>query len=207
MASKQTLFNRWAPIYDWPLTSVFYQAVHQRILDYAQIPELANVLDLGCGTGKLLNRLAKAEPTLTGTGLDFSSEMLTQALQKSFDPNRLTYCQGSTDQMPLPDSVFDCAFCSISFLHYPDPIAVLQELRRVLKPGGYFHLADYAPSLWSSQSEQALPMSPNKIKFYSAGARSAMAQQADLNIVSHHYLMGPVMLTIFQKSYFVEDSA
>ena len=63
---KQIFFDRWAPSYDWLFPSVVYQAIHQRLLEYIDLPASANVLDLGCGTGKLLHRLAVNFPTLQG---------------------------------------------------------------------------------------------------------------------------------------------
>lgn len=192
--SKIILFNRWAPTYDWLLPSVFYQAIHQRLLSYVQLPETARVLDIGCGTGKLLNRLARQYPRLSAAGLDFSPEMLRQARQHSLDPERLTYLQGRTERMPLPDHQFDAAFCTISFLHYPDPVAVLREVKRVLKPGGCFYLVDFAPCQSSGQATLVLP---GPIRFYSRAARVDLGRQAGLSGVNHVHLLGPVMLTIF----------
>lgn len=78
-SNKRQLFDRWAPLYDLLFPSVFYQAIHQRLLDYVDLPQQAHVLDIGCGTGRLLNRLATKYSDLQGTGLDFSAEMLRQA--------------------------------------------------------------------------------------------------------------------------------
>lgn len=194
--SKRNLFNRWAPLYDLPFTSVFYQAVHKRLLEFVELPEAAQVLDLGCGTGKLLNRLANRYPQLTGTGLDFSDEMLQQARQQSAAPNRLTYVQGRTDAIPLPDDQFDAAFCTISFLHYANAIAVLHEIHRVLKPGGSFYLADYTLPQWSGQT--ALHLTRADVHFYSPIGRETLAQETSFQVEGHHYLLGPVLLTVFR---------
>ncbi len=84
ISNKEKFFDRWAPNYDFLLTSVFYQAVHKRLIEYVELPEQPNVLDLGCGTGRLLNRLATEFPALQGTGLDLSAEMLHQARQRKY---------------------------------------------------------------------------------------------------------------------------
>ncbi|MEO0758632.1 MAG: class I SAM-dependent methyltransferase [Cyanobacteria bacterium J06648_16] len=199
MPSKLDIFNRWAPFYDSPLTTVFYQAVHTRLIESITLPPHANVLDLGCGTGKLLRRLLKERPDLTATGIDFSAEMLTQAQRQNPDPERLTYVQGRTEALPLPDAQFDAAFCTISFLHYPDPVAVLRDVRRVLKPGGQFHLADYIPSRLSAQDTLTIPILAGDIRFYSPQARAKLAQQAGLVIAQHQYLLGPILLTTLTR--------
>ncbi len=60
--NKQHLFDLWAPLYDCLFLSVFYQATHKRLLEYIELPERPNVLDIGCGTGRLLNCLAAEYP-------------------------------------------------------------------------------------------------------------------------------------------------
>lgn len=62
-SQKQQLFDRWAPNYDWIFPSVVYQAIHKRLLEYVKLPNQSNILDLGCGTGRLLDRLAVKFPT------------------------------------------------------------------------------------------------------------------------------------------------
>jgi ubiquinone/menaquinone biosynthesis C-methylase UbiE len=88
LRNKQWFFDRWAPNYDCLLTTVFYQAVHKRLLDYAELGDQANILDLGCGTGRLLDRIAKQFPTVTATGVDLSNEMIYQARSRNLYPQQ-----------------------------------------------------------------------------------------------------------------------
>lgn len=195
--NKQKFFDRWAPNYDWLFTTIFYQAVHKRLLDYVELPENPNVLDLGCGTGRLLHRLATQLPTLQGTGLDLSSEMLRQARQRNQHRTRLIYTQGNAEAMPFAEGQFDAVFNTISFLHYPNPQQVFLEVSRVLSPGGRFYLVDYKGK--NGNRASVFPVSPNGIRFYSPQQREQFGQVAGLECIGHHHLLGPVLLSIFQR--------
>jgi ubiquinone/menaquinone biosynthesis C-methylase UbiE len=194
---KKQLFDYWAASYDWIFPSVFYQAIHQRLLEYVQLGDRAQILDLGCGTGRLLHRLTEPFPTMQGTGLDLSPEMLRQAQLRQPHHPQLTYVQGNAEQLPFAEAQFDAVFNTLSFLHYPQPEQVLTEVSRVLKPAGYFYLVDLTWQPWSDN--QVLLISPGDIRLYSQQARKQLGQQAGLICQSHHYLLGPVMLTIFTK--------
>jgi ubiquinone/menaquinone biosynthesis C-methylase UbiE len=155
------------------------------------------VLDLGCGTGRLLNRLAAYSPNLQGTGLDFSSEMLHQARRSNQHHPRLIFVQGNTAALPFADQQFTDVFSTMSFLHYPNPDAVLAEVRRVLQPGGHFYWADFT---WSYQKSEPLRVNlPGNVQFYNAKAREELGQQAQLQCLGHHYLLGLVVLSIFSR--------
>ncbi|MEB3310652.1 MAG: class I SAM-dependent methyltransferase [Snowella sp.] len=193
---KINFFDRWAPFYDFLLTTVFYQAIHQRILDYVQFSQSAMVLDLGCGTGKLLNRLAQNFPQLQGVGVDLSPGMLRQARAENRHHPRLIFCEGNAESLPFADTQFDAVFNTISFLHYPDPQQVFVEVARILAPQGYFYLADYV----GTGTNQKFPLSPGGLRFYSAQQREALGNNAGLRCLGHHYLLGSVMLSIFQRS-------
>jgi ubiquinone/menaquinone biosynthesis C-methylase UbiE len=196
---KQRLFDLWASSYDWLLPSVFYQAIHNRLLEYICLPDdRPQVLDLGCGTGRLLDRLATRFPHLYGTGLDLSAQMLLQARCRNRHHPRLIYVQGSAEALPFADEQFDAVFNTLSFLHYPKPQQVFSEISRVLHPGGQFYLADIALR-WHTES-QSLPVSPGGIQLYSPQVREQLGRQAGFSCLGHHYLLGPVLLTIFSKS-------
>lgn len=195
---KQSLFDRWAGFYDLTLTSVFYQAVHRRLLDSIQLPEQPHLLDLGCGTGKLLNRLAHHQSDLTGLGIDLSPGMIAQAHRANEAPERIHYQVGNAVALALEDDSFDAVFNTITFLHYPEPKQVLAEVRRLLRPGGRYYLADFAPR-WAEQPEVlAQGMSP--IRFYSPAVRERLAAKAGLTVVGHTWLLGPVLLTRFEAA-------
>ena len=197
---KRIFFDRWAPHYDILLPSVFYQAVHLRLLDYVQLPAAATVLDVGSGTGKLLQRLAANFPALTGIGVDSSAGMLRQAQQKSPYRDRLQFIEGDVVSLPFDDATFDGIFCSISFLHYPEPEHSLHSIQRVLKPGGRFFLADFTPPRWASPEPVVANLSPGGVRFYSAEARATLGQVAGLMCERHEYLLGPVLLSQFIRS-------
>lgn len=197
--SKEQFFNGWASTYDWLFPSVFYQALHQRLLEYVDLPEFAHILDLGCGTGRLLDRLATHFPQLQGTGLDFSEKMLDRSRDRNRYPDRITYIRGSVESLPFDVGQFDAVFSTISFLHYPQPQTVLSEVSRVLRPGGRFYLVDSVPSRCMG-STLSLPISEGGITLYGREARSQLGETAGLTVAAHHYLMAPVLLTVFLKS-------
>ncbi|MEQ8757177.1 MAG: class I SAM-dependent methyltransferase [Coleofasciculus sp. G1-WW12-02] len=195
--NKQKIFDLWAPNYDLLFTTVFYQAVHQRLLEYVELPENPNVLDLGCGTGRLLHRLATQFPTLKGTGLDLSSQMLRQARQSNQHRPRLIFKQGNAESLPFTEGQFDAVFNTISFLHYPQPQQVLFEVNRVLGEGGRFYLVDYIGR--KKTVSFSIPLFTNNLRFYSREQREQFGTVAGMECLGHHFLLGPVMLTIFRR--------
>ncbi len=195
--NKKELFDRWANSYDWTFPSFIYQAIHKRLLSQVELSPNANVLDLGCGTGRLLDRLATKFPEIRATGLDLSPQMLRVARQNNRHRPRLIYLEGNAENLPFAEGQFDAVFNTISFLHYPQPDQVLKEVARVLSPGGKFYLVDITFN--NTSSCQIAPHSPTGIRFYSQKQRAEMGNNAGLSCVGHYYLLGFVLLTIFQK--------
>jgi len=198
IANKKFLFNSWASSYDWIFPSVFYRAIHQRLLEYVDLSEQVNVLDLGCGTGRLLERLATKFPYLRGTGLDLSPNMLRIARLSNRHHPRLIYVEGNAESLPFGEAQFDTVFNTISFLHYLEPQKVLSEVARVLVPGGRFYLVDFTSK--KETAPEKTPISPLGVRFYSPKQREILGSSSGLVCESHHYLLGPVLLTIFAKS-------
>lgn len=94
------------------------------------------VLDVACGPG---NYSRDAASGLTGdgryVGLDFSASMLEQA-QRDHRDDRIAYVRGDAHRLPVPDASFDTVMCLAALYLIPDPLPVLDEMARVVKPGG-----------------------------------------------------------------------
>ena len=97
------------------------------------------LLDVGCGTGFLIDRLAKRRGA-EYVGLDLSPEMLKMARQKRIAGAR--FVQGTADKLPFKAEAFDIVTCSQSFHHYPYPERAMREALRVLRRGGLYILSD-----------------------------------------------------------------
>ncbi len=198
IGNKKQLFDLWASIYDWLFPSVFYQAIHKRLLEYVDLPVRSNVLDIGCGTGRLLERLANQFSDLRGTGLDLSSQMLHVARRSNHHHPRLIYIEGKAESLPFAEDQFDAVFNTLSFLHYLSPQQVFGEVARVLSPSGRFYLVDLT-SIYSTQQEFIL-LTGGGIRLYNPQSREHMGDCAGLLCLGHYYLLGPVLLTIFAKT-------
>ncbi|MFW6135501.1 MAG: methyltransferase domain-containing protein [Chloroflexota bacterium] len=96
------------------------------------------VLDVATGTGRLPRALLR-QPPFRGRviGLDLSRGMLRQAVRRTAQfADRLTFIWQEAGRLPFEDSAFDAVTCLESLEFMPDPEHVLEELVRVLRPGG-----------------------------------------------------------------------
>ena len=100
-----------------------------------------NVLDVGCGTGPVIELLSKKYPEKHFVGLDITPAMIEVAQSKKL-PNA-EFIVGDAENLPFGDGGFDAVLCANSFHHYPNPGAFLREAHRVLRPGGKLILRDY----------------------------------------------------------------
>jgi ubiquinone/menaquinone biosynthesis C-methylase UbiE len=117
------------------------------LVELAALRRGERVLDLACGTG-LIARLAAPKVGSTGqvTGLDFNAGML--AVARSVLPPSgaaITWVEGSAAAMDLSDASFDVILCQQGLQFFPDKLAALREMHRVLVPGGRVLL-----SVWKS---------------------------------------------------------
>ncbi|MGV2828815.1 class I SAM-dependent methyltransferase [Myxosarcina sp. GI1(2024)] len=191
---KENFFNLWAPFYDRLFTTVFYRAIHQRLLEYVELKEHASVLDLGCGTGRLLDRLAAQFPTMRGIGLDLSPSMLTEARARNQYRKRLIFVGGRAESLSFADKQFDAVFCTMSFLHYPHPQQVCRQVSRVLAPGGRFYLVDAYRG--ENDFSSSIPWI-GEMRLYSQQQRERLGTEAGLFTLAHHHLLPGILLTIF----------
>ena len=92
-----------------------------------------DVLDLGCGTGRFSEGLARRFHANV-IAVDPSEKMLAIARSKS--ANRVRYERAGAESLPLPADSVDIVFMSMVLHHFNDPLKALSECRRVLRPGG-----------------------------------------------------------------------
>ena len=100
-----------------------------------------SLLDVGCGTGPVVELLAKKYPEKHFIGLDITPAMIEVAQSKGL--SNAEFMVGDAENLPFGDGRFDAVLCSNSFHHYPNPGAFLREAHRVLRPGGKLILRDY----------------------------------------------------------------
>lgn len=111
------------------------------------------VLDLGCGPGHFLERLASAFPSAQFTATDRDPAML-DAAKTRLAPlgGRVTFAQADAGAVPMPDGAFDIVLARLLFQHLQAPAAALAEIRRVLKPGGKVIVTDVDDGLFGAAS-------------------------------------------------------
>jgi ubiquinone/menaquinone biosynthesis C-methylase UbiE len=134
------LFRAWSRFYDLHLPQIlFYRRIHRRLLARWRPRPGERALDVGCGTGLLLEELLHPGIALSLTGLDLSRPMLAQARRNAGATVPLV--QGSVYHLPFASGSFDVALNTISSHFYLDQVAAFGEIRRVLAPGGRFFCA------------------------------------------------------------------
>jgi demethylmenaquinone methyltransferase/2-methoxy-6-polyprenyl-1,4-benzoquinol methylase len=133
------MFDRIAPVYDAMnrVATVGLDGRWRRETVRAVVTPGARVLDAACGTGDLAREAAAVGARVTG--LDFSREMLARARRKAPE---LDWVEGDLLALPFANGSFDAATIGFGLRNAADLEAALQELRRVLRPGGRLAVLD-----------------------------------------------------------------
>ncbi len=108
-------------------------------LTKVEISENAPVLDIGCGGGRTLERLASLARLGKGIGIDYSKDSVTvvrKRNQRLIDSGRVEVVHGSVSSMPFPDATFDFVSAVETYYFWPDIAGDLTEVRRVMKQSG-----------------------------------------------------------------------
>jgi len=141
-----------------------------------------DVLDICTGTGELAKLvLKKVGPEGSLTGADFCEDMLNIAKKKmSPMPKNLSFVVSDARELPFPDGTFDAVTVSFGMRNVPDTAAALNEVKRVLKPGGRF----YCLELTRPGKRWILPF----YKFYTFKVMPFIAKIITRNTLPYTYL-------------------
>lgn len=158
MGRAMLKFMNWchAPLTNWGLSLV-------------EIQDGWTMLDIGCGGGATLQRLLKRSKNGTVYGIDISEESVAKACAVNADmlDKQVFIRQGSAEKLPYKNESFDLVTAVETVYFWPNLPNCLQEVRRVLKPGGHFvimvEVAD-EDSKWTSLVEGMTAYPPEQLK-------------------------------------------
>lgn len=133
-----------AEVYNRFLGPAVFAPLAETLLARAGLGAGERVVDVGCGTGVVSRAAARlAGPAGRVTGVDRNPAMLAVAAKQpaEADAAPIDWLEADAAAIPLPDGAADLVTCQQMLQFAPDPVAVLAELRRLLRPGGRVALA------------------------------------------------------------------
>ena len=190
-ASEETavladLYSRRATVYD-ELWSPIIRPVGERLLEHLALASSERVIDVGTGAGALLPAIQRASLRAEVVGVDRSEGMLRLCRQKFAGPLALMDVQS----LGIQSEMFDAAVLAFVLFHMPSPKRCLEEVNRVLKPGGKVGTVTWgsetvpaANLVWDEELQGAgattvmLPATDNKSSTNSSPKMAALLEQA-----------------------------
>lgn len=150
------------------------------------------ILDVGCGTGVLLAKIAQLLPEAELYGVDASQPMLNQAAHLLGGGSRVHLTRASlpekaTEGLPFPPAFFDVITCTNTLHYVVNPGAVLQELRSLLAPTGWLVMEDYIlrgfPFPWKALEWAIKIYDPQHVRLYTRSTIQELCQHVDLQVL------------------------
>ena len=168
---------------DSVLQQFLFVPVQQTALQLGRrlLPRAGGVLDVGCGTGRLLRSARRCYPAADLVGVDLAGRMVATAVAATPTGLAVRYVQGRAERLPFPDDRFDLVFATLSLRHRADLPAGIAEVARVLDPRGTMVLADIFPSCprrapWAPMARRRRhPLAPAELEAVLARQRLEVA--------------------------------
>lgn len=140
MEKSKNYFNEIAENWDTIRASFFSEDVREHAYELADILKGRVAADIGAGTGFITEGLLKAG--LKVVAIDQSENMLNHMSKKFRDFDGFTGLLGDSDTLPLEDNSVDYAFANMFLHHVIEPSIAINEIYRILKPGGKLVITD-----------------------------------------------------------------
>ena len=121
--------------------NIGHSPVYEFGLSHVELPRGGRILDVGCGGGELLRRMAKRAPDATLAGVDVSPasvEALRRRNRRAIEAGRMEVKEGSVEALPWPDESFDLVTACETIYFWGHLAQAFREVARVLKPAGTF---------------------------------------------------------------------
>lgn len=135
-------YDQMASVYDQRWNTYIVKTL-SFLKTWAHISPEETVLDIGCGTGEFERLLLADNPQQRMIGVDISEEMLLLARQKCHAYPNVTFQTASALALPFTNNSFDIVVSASTFHYFDDPVAALEEIKRVLKPNGKIIILDW----------------------------------------------------------------
>lgn len=179
---SRTAFDRVARDYDSGHYGRHARRLQADVLAAVGTFSFAVVLDVGCGTGAVLQAILAAHPRVRGIGVDLSAGMLGVARERLGDTAELHV--GDAEHLPLPDAAVDLVVCVDSVHHYPHPEAALREMARVTRPEGGLVIGEWRVAAPLRQLLNALlpRTAGGDVRIYTARELSELAVSAGFGV-------------------------
>jgi SAM-dependent methyltransferase len=129
-------FDHWAEAGRGEVMEEHHLPIVEPMLALIEFKPQDKVLDVGCGTGWLVRRIAPLVFKGLAAGMDVSNAMVGQAVALSAELGNVVYAQGGVDAIPWDSGFFSTVISVESAYYWPDPANGLREIFRVLSPGG-----------------------------------------------------------------------
>lgn len=144
-ARQRRVWDKTAPSYDAKIAffeRTWFAGSREWLAERAR----GRVLEVAIGTGL---SLPYYPPDVAVSGVELSPEMLAHARERATALGRtVELIEGDAESLPVEDSAYDTVVCALALCTIPEPARAIDEMKRVLVPGGRLLLLDHIGSTW-----------------------------------------------------------
>lgn len=180
---SRAAFDRQARSYDAAGYGRHARRLQPEVLEEIERLGFSTILDVGCGTGALLEAIAAAHPDARLLGIDLSPEMIAVARGRLGSGAELRVADA--EHLPFADGEADLLVCVDSFHHYPNPVAALGEMLRLTALGGTLVMGEWhVGRVMRGLMNWLLPRTPSgDVRIYTPSELAGLAANAGYQVL------------------------